>query len=706
MEGIHYILVMPFFFLVGYGKTIVGDGVMTAWCKRALWTGLMGMACWFWLVAADRPVHAAEIEGVVLNEAGPVPGGQVKAYARLADIASGTPLAVSTTGDKPGFYRLELPAGKYYLVAEGTVADTAYFAFHGANPVVAGDEKLWLPFAVVPHRAPVSRAAPATALSGTVTYHGQPVSVAQVSLYGAAGGRFKGLGLLSNVTAADGAFRFSVAPGSYLVVARKRAAADGSMQLRKGDLFCFYPGNPLHVADNEELSIELPCYPKDDVDGFLGAGASVKKSREGLARFRDKGATAAREGSVLAGRVVDIAGRPVKISVQAYRLAQGKPFLMHYLRLMPDRQAETAADGSFRLSLPSDGDYAVVAREYAGQAPLKGEWYGLYEGNVDHAVSVAHLPGTAEIVVSRLMSATVDSRKNTAQAAVKAHHGPLRLADAVISADTTWSGEVEISGTVLVGRRATLTILPGTRVRFLKVDRNNDGIGDGELRVLGRLVAQGTARQPVRFMSGETSPQAGDWSYLLVYAAEGVSILDHCRVEDAFTGLQVHFSQAKVTNSSFRGNQEGIRFGRAELTIEHNDFDANRYGIRHTRLEGPVLIQYNTIRRNEVGIFLVPSNQNVVNFEDTFNLKEAPAPYQPVVRFNSLVGNREYAYKFGERQGYDIDLRDNWWGSVSERSIRAGIYDGSDDPTLGKAGIAPFLRSPAQGVGPRKEGAL
>ncbi|MBI5657822.1 MAG: right-handed parallel beta-helix repeat-containing protein, partial [Geobacter sp.] len=192
----------------------------------------------------------------------------------------------------------------------------------------------------------------------------------------------------------------------------------------------------------------------------------------------------------------------------------------------------------------------------------------------------------------------------------------------------------------------------------------------------------------------------------LVYAAEGVSILDHCRVEHAFTGLQVHFSQAKITNSSFRGNQEGIRFGRAELTIEHNDFDANRYGIRHTRLEGPVLIQYNSIRRNEVGIFLVPSNQNVVNFEDTFSVKEGPAPYQPVVRFNSLVGNREYAYKFGERQGYDIDLRDNWWGSVSERSIRAGIYDGNDDPTLGKAGIAPFLRSPAQGVGPRKEGAL
>jgi|GEM_PF-549729 len=706
MEGIHYILVMPFFFLVGYGETLVGDGVMTAWYERALWTGLMGLACWFCFVPADRPVHAAEIEGVVLNESGPVPGGQVKAYARLADIAGGKPLHVSTPGDKPGFYRLELPAGKYYLVAEGTVADTAYFAFHGANPVAAGTEKLWLPFAVVPRRAPVSRVAPAPAVSGTVTYRGQPVADAQVSLYGAAGGRFKGLGILSNSTAADGTFQFSVASGSYLVVARKRAVADGTMPLRKGDLFCFFPGNPLHVADSEEQRIELPCYPKDDVEGFLDAGASVKKSREGLARFREKGQPAAREGAALAGRVVDTAGRPVRLSVQAYRMTQGKPFLMHYLRLMPDRQAETGADGSFRLSLPADGDYAVVAREYAGKAPLKGEWYGLYEGNVDHAVSAARIPGNAEIVVSRLMTAPADIGPNAAQPGASSRTGPLRLADAVISASTTWSGEVEITGTVLVSRKATLTILPGTRVRFVRIDRNNDGIGDGELRVLGRLVARGTASQPVRFLSGEASPQAGDWSYLLVYAADGVSMLDHCRVENAFTGLQVHFSQAKVTNSFFRGNREGIRFGRAELTIEHNDIAANRYGIRHTRLEGPVLIQYNSIRRNEVGIFLVPSNQNVVNFEETFSVKEAPAPFQPVVRFNSLVGNRDYAYKFGERQGYDIDLRDNWWGSVTERSIRAGIYDGNDDPTLGKAGIAPFLRSPAQGVGPRKEGAL
>ncbi len=69
---------------------------------------------------------------------------------------------------------------------------------------------------------------------------------------------------------------------------------------------------------------------------------------------------------------------------------------------------------------------------------------------------------------------------------------PLRLDKGVIADDTTWSGAVILRGQNVVKKGATLTILPGTRVRFVWIDEDGDGIGDGELNVEGRIVARGT----------------------------------------------------------------------------------------------------------------------------------------------------------------------------------------------------------------------
>ena len=63
------------------------------------------------------------------------------------------------------------------------------------------------------------------------------------------------------------------------------------------------------------------------------------------------------------------------------------------------------------------------------------------------------------------------------------------LSDHVIKEDTTWAGDVVVDGVVVVGRGATLTIAPGTTIRFRQRDTNRDGIGDSEIRVLGRLLA-------------------------------------------------------------------------------------------------------------------------------------------------------------------------------------------------------------------------
>lgn len=641
----------------------------------------------------SAPAYAAVVEGVVFNEEGPLTDSSVNAYSRLGEVGSAPPQYVSSPGERPGSFRMKLPPGQYFFTAVGNKEGKSYFSFHGANPVTIEEERLWLPFAAVAANPASKSGATPDTISGVVTYHGQPVQDAQVSIYPSADEQFKGLGLLSCTTPANGSFRFSAAAGSYIVVARKRINSFGLMPLKKGDLFCYYPGNPLQITPGESVRIEIPCYPRDDLQGFLSQTATDNRGRNSHSSIRARSKKTETITRSIRGKVTDLNGNGVSgILVQAYRKSGQGVFQMHYLRLMPDRQALTDSTGSYQIDLSTEDDFFLLAREHSGQAPGKGEWYGLYEGVVDHSVSPVTLSLDANIIVSRLMSSE-DASINLPKAS-RSLNGQLKLNDTVIDHDTTWSGRVKIAGRVVVGRGVTLNIRPGTVVSFVRRDLNADGIGDAELRILGRLIAKGTVRKPVCFRSAARNPKPGDWAYILVYAASGIAILDHCTIEHAFTGLQVHFSQAVVTNSIFRKNTEGIRFGRGELTIEHNHISNNHFGIRHTRLEGAVLIRYNFITNNDIGIFHVPSNQNVINFGDTYESRDTVAPVQPVVKFNHLGSNRRYAYALGDRQGYDIDVSDNWWGIVSESKIEELIYDRRRDPSLGRVRFKPALSSP------------
>jgi hypothetical protein len=204
------------------------------------------------------------------------------------------------------------------------------------------------------------------------------------------------------------------------------------------------------------------------------------------------------------------------------------------------------------------------------------------------------------------------------------------------------------------------------------------------------------------YAPGEERPERMDWSYLLFFVSGDESIIRHCVFEYAFTGVQAHFSKAVISDSEFKKNHEGIRFGRAELRIEHNDLFENSYGIRHTRVEEPVGITYNNIRNNGVGIFLVPSNQNVNDFSVTFDKKRALPPKQFIVMHNNISYNTEYNYRLGERQGYDILLKDNWWGTAKEMEIIDTIYDEKTDNSLGGVMYKPYFTSPVKNAGMRK----
>ena len=78
-----------------------------------------------------------------------------------------------------------------------------------------------------------------------------------------------------------------------------------------------------------------------------------------------------------------------------------------------------------------------------------------------------------------------------------------------IGSDTTWSPATcdpyIVTGSIIVQTGATLTIQPGTRVKF---------DSQKALTVQGTLVARGTAASPITFTSNVANPAKGDWGYI------------------------------------------------------------------------------------------------------------------------------------------------------------------------------------------------
>ena len=452
------------------------------------------------------------------------------------------------------------------------------------------------------------------------------------------------------------------------------------------------------------------------------ANLLVKKSSKESIRLRENIINKTEKDMSLKGRVIDLAGKPVQnLYVMAYKGKPSQMFQMLSVRTMPEYMVRTDEEGYYTIDAAEEGKYFLVARELIGEAPAKGEKYGLYEENTDHSVELKSKSiDNANIVVSRVM-AVVDQETDRLgrlltksrfkdmygsgvgiQGRVLSNHRYSE--DTVLDTDTVWEGDIVIEGVVHVRRGVTLVIRPGSIISFKKIDRNRDGIGDGRIEVSGRLLAEGTPAHMIRFTSGEEEPDKMDWSYLLFFVSGDRNIIRNCVFEYAFTGLQVHFSRVVISDSLFTGNHEAIRYGRAELQLEHNDIVLNNYGIRYTRLEGPVHIRYNNIRNNRVGIFHVPSNQNIMDFSNTLIKKPELHTHQPLVSHNNIAYNVEYNFRLGERQGYNISLADNWWGSDADESIQDLIFDEREDNSLGRVIFKPFLKSPVQNAGVRRGG--
>jgi hypothetical protein len=249
---------------------------------------------------------------------------------------------------------------------------------------------------------------------------------------------------------------------------------------------------------------------------------------------------------------------------------------------------------------------------------------------------------------------------------------------------------------VVVKRGVTLTIEPGTNIRFLKKDRDKDGIGDGGIVVEGTIIAHGTKKDRIIFASAEERPEKKDWSYIMVLTAESDNIFEYCEVHHAFTGIQIQYSNARITDCLFSNNNEGLRFRGAHLTVEYSNFKDNTLGIGFAGLDGRIVIMNNDIRENDVGIlFMHPRADPVIA------RKSHETGSTTVIANNNIYDNIEYNFKIGENQSLDIHVTDNWWGNTKKEVIETLFYDKKRDNTRSSIIYSPYLMEPIHSIGIR-----
>ncbi|MCX7990497.1 MAG: right-handed parallel beta-helix repeat-containing protein [Proteobacteria bacterium] len=236
-----------------------------------------------------------------------------------------------------------------------------------------------------------------------------------------------------------------------------------------------------------------------------------------------------------------------------------------------------------------------------------------------------------------------------------------------------WSGERVIDGIVVVKEGAKLIIKGGTKVYFKPFDTDGDEIGDGELYVEGEIYVYGEKDQPVIFTALADRVEPKMWKYVMVNHSRYAHI-EYAIFEGAFSGLQVHFSKAKVRNSIFRNNIDGFRFSTANIDVCNCEMRENKYGIRYEERDSTGIIRYCNITGNEVGIFPVTKAEGKVIFS-----------------YNNVVQN-EYNIRMGEDQKKDLDFSNNYYGFTNERGIRKTFYDRGRDKNLSTVKIRSFLK--------------
>ena len=299
------------------------------------------------------------------------------------------------------------------------------------------------------------------------------------------------------------------------------------------------------------------------------------------------------------------------------------------------------------------------------------------------------------------------------------HTQSIELNKLTISQDTTWQGNVIIAGDIFVPPGVTLTIAPGTQVKFKRIEKTeeqnlfsleNPYHPSAEIIVQGKLIANGTKDNRIVFTSVEIDAKQGDWGSINLLGSDDSSI-QYANISFAYMGVHAHGATARITHCEFVDNGIGISFRtevktpgvpwsgkRSNFIITDNLFHRNGGGVGFTNADGEIM--HNEIRDNK--FFGVWPKENVkarISYNEITGNKKGVVLRQTqgmTLTNNNIYANQSYEISAAGVQDYFVDAPNNWFGTTDKQKIEEMIFDKNDDSELGVILFEPYRDSPVE----------
>lgn len=306
-------------------------------------------------------------------------------------------------------------------------------------------------------------------------------------------------------------------------------------------------------------------------------------------------------------------------------------------------------------------------------------------------------------------------------AAGECQAAPGKVGTTTLTKDTLWNGEIIVSGDVHVPEGITLIIAPGTTVKFKRLESPDQNLfgtespyyEQAEIIVTGKLLAKGTAKQPIIFTSAEAKPQAGDWSALNFLGSRG-NVVENCKIDYAYNGIHGHGAEIMIKNNQFRNCAVAISVKReddakgtpgfgvsADITVTGNLIENNKGGV-NVRISKAVITR-NTIRNNKFfGIWIkgtcpgeISRNEITANQKGIFFFKADGM----AITGNNIHDNIDYNLAIADEQQKNVTAAGNWFGTTDRARVEELIFDGKADPGVARIIVEPYLVEPVKDAG-------
>jgi hypothetical protein len=187
-----------------------------------------------------------------------------------------------------------------------------------------------------------------------------------------------------------------------------------------------------------------------------------------------------------------------------------------------------------------------------------------------------------------------------------------KFGNMILDEDTQWNGLIQIEGMVTVSPQTTLTVMPGSVIRFAA----NSGI-----LVYGRIAIKGAPESQVYISSMYDEPFPSDWSGIFLIGTEKNNIFDNCVIHGADTAIQASFSAFEANGVRISNSETALKLVNSAVTLRNSAISSTVNGIQAVKSE--VDLEAMAIEQNRSALSLQSSSLTTVNVRLRHNTQTA-----------------------------------------------------------------------------------